>query len=126
MQKILIVDDNPLNLKLVCDVLSFEGYNISTACDAKEAMAAVQETPPDLIVMDIGLPDMDGLSLTRKLKADKGTRHIRIVALSAFAMKSDQERALAAGCDGYIIKPIDTRKFPSQMAQLLASQELKT
>ena len=71
--------------------------------------------------MDIGLPDMDGHTLTRKLKAAQETCHIRIVALSAFAMKSDQERALAAGCGGFIIKPIDTRKFLGQVAQLLTS-----
>jgi CheY-like chemotaxis protein len=116
---ILVVDDNPTNLKLVADVLGFEGHCIVTAMDAKQAQAVVQHCLPDLILMDIGLPDMDGLALTRKLKADKETRHIIIVALTAFAMKGDQEKAIAAGCDGYIIKPIDTRKFPGQVAELL-------
>ena len=116
---ILVVDDNRTNLKLVTDVLGFEGYCILTATDAKQAQAVVRQSPPDLILMDIGLPDMDGLALTQILKADQKTRHIIIVALTAFAMKGDEEKAIAAGCDGYIIKPIDTRKFPLQIAELL-------
>ena len=116
---ILVVDDNHTNLKLVTDVLGFEGYCILTATDAKQAQAVVRQSPPDLILMDIGLPDMDGLALTQILKADQKTRHIIIVALTAFAMKGDEEKAIAAGCDGYIIKPIDTRKFPLQVAELL-------
>jgi CheY-like chemotaxis protein len=116
---ILVVDDNHTNLKLVTDVLGFEGYCILTGTDAKQAQAVVRQSPPDLILMDIGLPDMDGLALTQILKADQKTRHIIIVALTAFAMKGDEEKAIAAGCDGYIIKPIDTRKFPLQVAELL-------
>ena len=116
---ILVVDDNHTNLKLVTDVLGFEGYCILTATDAKQAQAVVRQSPPDLILMDIGLPDMDGLALTQILKADQKTCHIIIVALTAFAMKGDEEKAIAAGCDGYIIKPIDTRKFPRQVAELL-------
>jgi CheY-like chemotaxis protein len=116
---ILVVDDNHTNLKLVTDVLGFEGYCILTATDAKQAQAVVRQSTPDLILMDIGLPDMDGLALTQILKADQKTRHIIIVALTAFAMKGDEEKAIAAGCDGYIIKPIDTRKFPLQVAELL-------
>jgi CheY-like chemotaxis protein len=116
---ILVVDDNPTNLKLVASVLELEGHCIVTAMDAKQAQAVVQHTPPDLILMDIGLPDMDGLALTKKLKSDPGTRHVAIVALTAFAMKGDYEKAIAAGCDGYISKPIDTRKLPGQVAELL-------
>jgi CheY-like chemotaxis protein len=116
---ILVVDDNPTNLKLITDVLGFEGHCILTAMDAKQAQAVVRDYPPDLILMDIGLPDMDGLTLTKILKTDQETRHILIAALTAFAMKGDREKAIAAGCDGFIIKPIDTRKFPGQVAELL-------
>jgi CheY-like chemotaxis protein len=119
METILVVDDNPTNLKLVSDVLGFEGYCMVTAVNAQKAQAMVQQTRPDLILMDIGLPDMDGLTLTRKIKADQGTCHIIIVAVTAFAMKGDRERAIAAGCDGYIAKPVDTRKLPSQITELL-------
>ncbi|MEO6569556.1 MAG: response regulator [Opitutaceae bacterium] len=117
--KILVVDDNPTNLKLVSDLLEFEGHDILKAIDAEEAQGVIAVTVPDLILMDIALPGMDGLTLTRKLKADQRTRHIRIVALTAFAMKGDQEKALAAGCNGYVTKPIDTRKFPAQVVEFL-------
>jgi CheY-like chemotaxis protein len=114
--KILVVDDNPINLKLVSDVLEFEGYCILQAKDADEAQALIARTPPDLILMDIALPGMDGLTLTRKLKAQESTRRIRIIALTAFAMKGDDAKALASGSDGYFTKPIDTRKLPGQVA----------
>jgi CheY-like chemotaxis protein len=117
--KILVVDDNPTNLKLVSDVLAFEGHDILKAEDAEEAQLVLANTLPDLILMDIALPGMDGLTLTRKLKADERTRHIRIVALTAFAMKGDDLKAFGAGCDGYITKPIDTRRFPTQVAMFL-------
>jgi CheY-like chemotaxis protein len=119
MKTILVVDDNPTNLKLVSDLLEFEGYRMVTAMDARKAQAMVQQARPDLILMDIGLPDMDGLTLTQKMKADQKTSNIIIVALTAFVMKGDMERAIAAGCDGYIAKPIDTRKLPNQIAELL-------
>jgi CheY-like chemotaxis protein len=117
--RILIVDDNPVNLKLAASVLDFEGYQILEAGDANQALALIPQTPPDLILLDIALPGMDGLTLTRQLKADPATRPIPIVALTAFAMKGDAEKARGAGCDGYITKPIDTRKFAGQVAEFL-------
>ena len=118
--KILIVDDNPTNLKLVSEVLEFEGYDILKAVDAEEAQVVLAATLPDLILMDIALPGMDGLTLTRKLKAEERTRGIRIVALTAYAMKGDDQKAFDAGCDGYITKPIDTRNLPDLVAGFLA------
>jgi CheY-like chemotaxis protein len=120
--KILVVDDNPMNLKLVSDVLEFEGHDILKAVDAEQAQVVLADTLPDLILMDIALPGMDGLTLTRKLKANARTRHIRIVALTAFAMKGDDQKALDAGCDGYITKPIDTRALPGLVAESLAKE----
>ena len=116
---ILVVDDNPTNLKLVADVLEFEGCRVITAGDAEEAQEIMSRVLPDLILMDIALPGMDGLTLARLLKGDSRTRHIRIVALTAFAMKGDDIKAVDAGCEGYITKPIDTRKFPGQVAAFL-------
>lgn len=107
--RILVVDDNPTNLKLASDVLEFEGFDVMRADAAETAEEMIKTNPPDLIFMDLALPGMDGLSLTRLLKADEKTRHIIIVALTAFAMKGDEAKARAAGCDGYITKPIDTR-----------------
>lgn len=118
---ILIVDDNPSNTKLLAFLLQSRGYDVRTAANAEDALSAIAERPPRLILMDIQLPGMDGLSLTRQLKADPATRDISIIAATAYAMKGDQERALAAGCDGYITKPIDTRKLPVDIARFLAS-----
>lgn len=117
--RILVVDDNPTNSKLVSDLLEFEGHIILKAADAEEALTILKEILPDLILMDISMPGMDGLTLTRKLKADPRTAHIRIVALTASAMKGDDRKAFEAGCDGYITKPVDTRAFPGQVAAFL-------
>jgi CheY-like chemotaxis protein len=119
--RILIVDDNPANLKLARVVLSAEGYDIAVAADADEARASVGAVRPRLILMDIQLPGTDGLSLTRELKADPATRDIIVIALTAYAMKGDDLRAREAGCDGYIVKPIDTRTLPKTVAAHLAS-----
>jgi two-component system cell cycle response regulator len=116
---ILVVDDNPTNLKLVSDVLEFEGYEILKAADAEVAQEIIGTRVPDLILMDIALPGMDGLTLTRQLKADPRTRRVIIVALTAFAMKGDRDKALLAGCDGYITKPFDTRALAPTVAGLL-------
>ena len=117
--RVLVVDDNPTNLKLISDVLEFDGYRILRATDAEEAQEIIRSSPPDLILVDIALPGMDGLTLTRLLKADARTSHILIVALTAFAMKGDDEKARAAGCDGYITKPIDTRRVSGVVASYL-------
>jgi CheY-like chemotaxis protein len=118
-RRILVVDDNPTNLKLACNVLELSGYAVEGAYDADEALRAIGRRNPELILMDIGLPGMDGLTLTRKLKAEAKTQHILVVALTAFAMKGDKERMLAAGCDGYISKPINTRTLAAQVAGYL-------
>jgi CheY-like chemotaxis protein len=122
-RRILVVDDNATNLKLACDVLEWAGYEVSGAADAEQALDSIATAQPDLILMDIGLPGMDGLTLTRKLKEDPATRHIRIVALTAFAMKGDEARVIEAGCDGYISKPIDTRALAARVAQCLLTGE---
>ena len=119
-EPILIVDDNPLNLKVVRVLLTVEGYDVRTALNADEALAVLRTFHPRLILMDLQLPGMDGLALTRHLKADPATRDIRVVALTAYAMKGDDQNALAAGCDGYIPKPIDTRTLAGAVSAYLA------
>lgn len=121
--RILVVDDNPTNLKLASELLTWSGYEIAQAATAEQAEASIKAQPPELILMDLALPGMDGLTLTQKLKADAATQHIRIVALTAFAMKGDEERARAAGCDGYLAKPIDTRQFANQVAAWLEARD---
>jgi two-component system cell cycle response regulator DivK len=118
-EAILIVDDNPANLKLARILLSSLGYEVRTATDADETLAVLQHFTPRLILMDIQLPGMDGLELTRRLKADPALCGVLVLALTASAMKGDEEKVLAAGCDGYVTKPIDTRRFPKQIAELL-------
>jgi CheY-like chemotaxis protein len=116
---ILVVDDNSTNLKLASDVLEYAGYHVLKAMDAEEAQVVLRHATPNLIFMDLALPGMDGLTLTRKLKAEAATRQIPIIALTAFAMKGDDQKAREAGCDGYIAKPINTRNFPAQAAEFL-------
>ncbi len=118
-RKILVVDDHPTNLKLAASLLESEGCRVTQAMDAEEAQEVIKREPPELILMDLALPGMDGLTLTKLLKADPATRSIVIAALTAFAMKGDEAKAREAGCDGYIAKPIDTRKFPQQVEDLL-------
>jgi two-component system cell cycle response regulator DivK len=121
-ERILIVDDNPTNLKLVAYLMTANGYEVTTALDAEAAIAAVRRNPPALILMDLQLPGTDGLALTRRFKADPVTREIIVVAVTAYAMKGDQDRALAAGCDDYVTKPIDTRALPAAVARHLAAR----
>lgn len=116
---ILVVDDNPTNLKLASELLEFEGYTVACAVNAEEALEVVERGPPDLILMDIALPGMDGLALTRRLKADARTRHIRIIVLTASAMRGDAQKAHDAGCDGYVTKPFDTRRMTQMVADFL-------
>jgi two-component system cell cycle response regulator DivK len=123
-ERILIVDDNATNLKLVAYLMKANGYQVDTALEAEAALDAISRHPPDVILMDIQLPGIDGLELTRRLKADPGTRDIVIIAVTAYAMKGDQDKALAAGCDDYITKPIDTRALPETIARHLASREV--
>ncbi|HVR11738.1 MAG TPA: response regulator [Thermoanaerobaculia bacterium] len=121
-EPILIVDDNPANLKLVRVLLRSEGYEVRVAVDAEEALTVLRGFRPRLILMDLQLPGMDGLTLTRRLKADPATDEIAVLALTAYAMKGDEEKAMQAGCDGYITKPIDTRTLPLVVARFLAGQ----
>ncbi|WIM04938.1 MAG: response regulator [Candidatus Nitricoxidivorans perseverans] len=106
MSLILIVEDNPTNMKFAVTVLESAGHRVLQATDAATGIRIAHESPPDLIFMDIQLPVMDGLEASRRLKADPATRHIPIYALTAFAMAGDEERVRAAGCDGYLPKPV--------------------
>src|SRR5437762_1389022 len=122
--RILVVDDNPVNLKLAQMTLRVAGFEVVTASDAAEAMMLIDGSLPDLILMDIQLPGIDGIELTRRLKADPSTRGICIIALTAYAMKGDEARVRAAGCDGYLAKPIDTRALPAIVTAHLARTPL--
>jgi two-component system cell cycle response regulator DivK len=114
---ILIVEDNEKNLKLVRDLLQLNGYRTLEAETARDAIALATEHMPDLILMDIQLPDMDGVTALGRLRGEPSTAALRVVALTAFAMRDDRERFLASGFDGYLTKPIDIRQFPELIRQ---------
>jgi CheY-like chemotaxis protein len=117
---ILVVDDNETGVLLVRTVLELEGFQVDSAGSAEEVLERLRFRTPALVLMDVQLPGQDGLSLTRQLKADPATAEIRIVALTAYAMAGDREQALAAGCVGYITKPIDTRALGDQVRSFLS------
>ena len=110
-RRVLIVDDTPATIDLTAFVLDAGGFAVQSATDADSVMLQVQLFKPDLILMDVQMPGVDGLELTRRLKADPSTRHIVVVAFTAFAMSGDEAKMRAAGCDGYIAKPFDVASF---------------
>ena len=114
---ILIVEDNEKNLKLVRDLLQLNGYRTLEAETARDAIAIATEHMPDLVLMDIQLPDMDGVTALGRLRGEPSTAALRVVALTAFAMRDDRERFLASGFDGYLTKPIDIKQFPELIRQ---------
>ena len=120
--EILIVEDNPLNMELARDLLETRGYVVREATNAQEGIDAIHSHKPDLVLMDVQLPGMDGLTATRLLRQDHTLADLIIVALTAHAMKGDEEKVLQAGCNGYISKPIDTRQFTTQIAGYLQSK----
>lgn len=111
MPTILVVEDNPSNMKLAVLLLHSAGYQVLQAADAEAGLALARRERPDLVLMDIHLPGMDGLSAARELKRDAATRAIKIIAVTGMAMQGDEEKALFAGCDSYISKPISHHTF---------------
>jgi CheY-like chemotaxis protein len=117
--RILIVEDNPLNLKLIRDVLEFRGFDVVTARSGEEGVTVAASSAPDLVLMDLQLPGIDGHEALQRIHADPRCRDVPVVAVTAFAMKEDIARAEAAGFAGYIAKPISVRALPEQLAQFL-------
>ena len=122
-KKILVIEDNPTNMELITDLLEAYGYQVIGAATAGEGIIQAQTVAPNLILMDLSLPDMDGLDATWQLKQDEATQHIPIVALTAHALKEFEAKSLEVGCAGYITKPIDTRTLPKAVARLLAEHQ---
>jgi CheY-like chemotaxis protein len=123
--KILIIEDNVLNLELATDLLEANDFVVFSAPTAEEGLRLARELLPDLVLMDFGLPGMDGLSATKHLKTHPATRHLMVVGLTAHAMKGDEELALGAGCDGYLTKPIDTRTFVATVKEFIATANFR-
>jgi two-component system cell cycle response regulator DivK len=120
---VLVVEDNPLNRKLVRDVLGHAGFRILESEDAEQGIALARSEQPDLILMDVQLPGIDGVEALGRLQADAATAAIPVVALTAFAMKDDRERFLSAGFHGYLEKPISVTALPGQVEALIAGRE---
>lgn len=123
-KRILIVEDNDLNLKLFRDLLMAHGYETLETKDGLEAIMLTRNERPDLVLMDIQLPEISGLDVTRRIKSDDSIRNIPIVAVTAFAMKDDEEKILSAGCEAYISKPISIVPFLNTVRRFLGEQEV--
>jgi CheY-like chemotaxis protein len=122
-KRILLIEDNAVNRRLAQFLLKSQGYEVWEVGSAPEAFAALKEKRPDLILMDIQLPGMDGLAATRHLKADPATRDIPVLAVTSYAMKGDESKAFEAGCSGYVTKPIDKTLFLEAVAKALRDRE---
>jgi two-component system cell cycle response regulator DivK len=123
---ILVVEDNERNLKLLRDVLEYAGYDVRAARTAEEGISLAVNQPPNLVLMDLQLPGIDGMEALRRLRESPLTADIPVVAVTAQAMKHDRERALDAGFDGYVEKPISVRSFPDQVRRFLPGKEVGT
>jgi CheY-like chemotaxis protein len=123
---VLVVDDNAMNLKLVRFLLERRGYDVREAKCGADALSFLESVVPAVILMDIQLPGIDGLELTRRIKGDQRTRDVPVIAVTAFAMTGDDKKATDAGCDGYVTKPIDTQALPGIVAGFIASRAAKS
>jgi two-component system, cell cycle response regulator DivK len=123
---VLVVDDNEKNLKLVHDVLQFAGYEVVVATTAEQGVAMAVEHPPDIVLMDLRLPGMDGMAALQVLRESASARALPVVAVTAYAMKGDRVRALDAGFDGYLEKPIDVPSLPGVVRGFLAAKEVSS
>ncbi len=122
-KRILLIEDNAVNRRLAQFLLKSQGYEVWEATSAPEAFASLKEKRPDLILMDIQLPGMDGLTATKQLKADPATRDIPVLAVTSYAMKGDEAKAFEAGCSGYVTKPIDKTLFLQTVAKVLTDRQ---
>ena len=121
-KKILIVEDNDKNRRLIADILNYYGYDVREAANGEEGVNLAREFKPDLIFMDMQMPVMDGFTAIKILKNDPTTKHIKIIAITSFAMAGDKERIMSAGADEYISKPVNTMELPARVEKLLGKQ----
>jgi two-component system, cell cycle response regulator DivK len=120
--RVLVVEDNERNLKLVRDVLQYAGYDIIEASTGEEGVELAQSLSPDVILMDLQLPDIDGMEALRRIRKSPATADVPVIAVTAFAMRNDRARAFDAGFDGYLEKPLSVRELPAQVQQFLTAR----
>ena len=123
-ESILVVDDQPMTIRIIQTILAAEGYQVRVAVNATEALQAVQSSEPDLILMDIHLPGLDGLALTKLLRSNPELRHLKIIAISAYDLTENDKRITGSGCDGFIPKPINTRALANSIREYLDRDSL--
>lgn len=126
MARVLLIDDNPASLRLAEFLLAHAGHEVLKAADAGAGLALARSERPDLVLMDVQLPGMDGLAATRELRSDPATRNLKVIALTALAMKGDKQRILAGGCDGYIAKPYDYKVFLAEIERHVGTAANRT
>jgi len=118
-EKILIIEDNPMNMELFSDLLEAEGYSVLKATEGKDGLGIAKSERPDLVLLDPGLPDVEGIEIIKEFKQDSKTKDIILIVCSASVMKEEKQQMFDAGCDGFIVKPIDTREFAKTIASYL-------
>jgi CheY-like chemotaxis protein len=119
MIKVLVAEDNPVNRELLRELLEIQGYGVSEACDGHEALMMIEETRPDVLLLDIGMPLLDGYAVARKIRSDPGLAKLPILAITAYAMQGDREKILDSGFDGYVSKPINAVALAEELERLL-------
>ena len=122
-KSILIVEDNQTNAQLLKDVLVIKGYEVFIVTNGDDALASMEASKPDLVLMDVQLPGMDGYEVTRKMRDNPETKELPVIAVTAYALKGDKEKAMDAGCDGYMSKPINTRELPKMVENLIGKSD---
>jgi two-component system, cell cycle response regulator DivK len=120
MKTVLIAEDNPINRELLRELLEIRGYSVTEACNGQEALCMVEQAPPDILLLDIGMPVLDGFAVVRKLRENPRFVSLPVVAITAYAMQGDRERIMASGCDGYLSKPVDSGLLAEELDRLLA------
>lgn len=123
MKKILIAEDNPVNRELLRELLELRGYEVLEACDGQEALNMIAQQLPDLLILDLGMPILDGFGVIRKLRAEAATARLRVLAATAYAMRGDREKVMEAGFDGYLSKPIDNAALMLELQRLLGAED---
>jgi CheY-like chemotaxis protein len=121
MKKILIAEDNAVNRELLRELLELRGFEVSEACDGQQALDALAQGKPDLLILDLGMPVLDGFGVIRRIRAEPGLAKLRVLAATAYAMRGDKERALEAGFDGYLSKPIDNAALMAEIQRILGA-----
>ena len=125
MTTVLIAEDNPTNRELLRELLEIRGYTVSEACNGQEALLMVEQAPPDILLLDIGMPLLDGFAVVRKLREDPRFAALPIVAVTAYAMQGDREKIMSSGFDGYLSKPVNSSSMVQELGRLLAPPNMR-